>query len=285
MTRTRTEISPSSGLSTEQSIIDDMYSSSQPGKPFNKKAKFTVYQDEDINFNNNSSGTETVLLMDNTKKISTTNTTENNTYNLQLPPEPSLAIISKDVNSLNASSHNPHMMVNHQAEEPINQSHDSSTTPPESQNTQIIPDMKTTQTLQIEHISLDNPKQVLLNLFYSLIIKEEFGRRSYHQISEIITEICGSFPGFLKIENIKEKFNHVEIVKISFINETSRNSLSNVTNKQYNITFHNYDKTSLEIQTNQANKHKEERTIKVTKVGLQSVWFGSVFAKTDTEPN
>ncbi|GBB99252.1 hypothetical protein RclHR1_03460021 [Rhizophagus clarus] len=126
--------------------------------------------------------------------------------------------------------------------------------------------METTQSLQIEHISLDDQKQNPLNIFYSFLIKEEFGKKSNFQISEIITEICSSLPGFLKIENYKEKFNHVKLVKISFVNEALRNSLSNVTNKRHNITFHNYDKTSLNTQTNNFNKHKEERTIKVVEV-------------------
>ncbi|GBC09837.1 hypothetical protein RclHR1_09150008 [Rhizophagus clarus] len=268
MTRTRNEIQPGSGLSTEQSIVNDTYLSNKPtDEPSNKKkARVTLHQDEDTNFECHSSGAETVSPSKIKGNTNNNNIEDTNEYDQQLPPEPTLASISQDAQNLNASIHNPHMIVDHQGEIPINNQHNNRTTSPEPQNQQTIPSMETTQTLQIEHISLDDPNKEPLLIFYSFLIKEEFGNRSIAQISEIITEICGSLPGFLKIENSKEKFNHVEIIKISFVNETSRNSLSNVTNKRYNITFHNYDKTSLETQTNHYNKQKEERTIKVVEV-------------------
>ncbi|GBC01731.1 hypothetical protein RclHR1_04300013 [Rhizophagus clarus] len=267
MTRTKNEVPTGSGLSTEQSIVNDTYNTDkQTDKPSNKKARVTLHQDEDTNFNSYSSGTETVLPTNNIQTSNIINTPNNKEYNLQLPPEPTLASIFQDMQSLHALIHNPHMIVDHLENAPITNQYINRTTSPESQNQQTTSSMETTQTLQIEHISLDDQKQNPLNIFYSFLIKEEFGKKSNSQISEIITEICGSLPGFLKIENYKEKFNHVELVKISFINETSRNSLSNVTNKRYNITFHNYDKTSLDTQTNNFNKHKEERTIKVVEV-------------------
>ncbi|GBB96944.1 hypothetical protein RclHR1_02880010 [Rhizophagus clarus] len=269
MTRTRNETQPGSGLSTEQSIVNDTYLPNNPtDEPsIKKKARVTLHQDEDTNFECNSSGAETVSPANNNGNKNNNNNIEaTNEYDQRLPPEPTLASISQDAQNLNASIHNPHMIVDLQSETPINNQHNNRTTPPEPQDQQIIPSMETTQTLQIEHISLDDPKKETLLIYYSFLIKEEFGNRSISQISEIITEICGSLPGFLKIENSKEKFNHVEIIKISFVNETSRNSLSNVTNKRYNITFHNYDKTSLETQTNHYNKQKEERTIKVVEV-------------------
>ncbi|GES74519.1 hypothetical protein GLOIN_2v1847066 [Rhizophagus clarus] len=267
MIRTKNEVPPGSGLSTEQSIVNDTYNTENlTNKPSNKKARITSHQDEDINFDCHSSGTETVLPSNTKKTPKIINSQENNEYNLQLPPEPTLALLSQDVSSLDTSIHNPHMIVDYQDNAPIINQHNNRTTSPDSQNQQSTPSMETTQPLQIEHISLDDQKQNPLNIFYSFLIKEEFGKKSNSQISEIITEICGTLPGFLKIENYKEKFNHVELVKISFVNETSRNSLSNVTNKRHNITFHNYDKTSLDTQTNNFNKHKEERTIKVVEV-------------------
>ncbi|GBB94627.1 hypothetical protein RclHR1_23900004 [Rhizophagus clarus] len=268
MIKTKNEVLPGLGLSTEQSIINDTYSTDKPtDKPSYKKAKITAHQDEDTHFDdNNSSETETVLITNNNKTPPIDHTSRNTEYNQQLMPEPTLTSISQDAKFLNASIHNPHMIVDHQERALIINQHNNCTTTPELQNQQTIPSMEITHTLQIEHISLEDQKQNPLNIFYSFIVKEEFERKSHSQISEIITEICGSLSRFLKIENFKEKYNHVEIVKISFINKTSRNSLNNVTNKCYNITFHNYDKTSLNKQTNHINKHKEERTIKVVEV-------------------
>ncbi|GBC01695.1 hypothetical protein RclHR1_00430012 [Rhizophagus clarus] len=251
MTKTRNKVPPGSGFSTEQSIVNDTYNLvTLTEKSSYKKARVTLHQVEDVNFDSHSSGTETVSPTNINKTPSRVNTKENIEYDQQLPPELTLASPSQDAQSLHVLIHNPYMIVDHQENAPIINQHNNRTTSPEPQNQQTIPFTETVQILQIEHISLDDQKQEPLHIYYSFLIKEKFGNKSNSQISEIITEICGSLPGYLKIENYKEKFNHVEIVKISFVNETSRNSLSNVTNKRYNITFHNYDKTSLDTQTN-----------------------------------
>ncbi|GBB93704.1 hypothetical protein RclHR1_22190003 [Rhizophagus clarus] len=141
MTKTKNEVPPGSGLSTEQSILR----------------------------------TKTVLPIDNEKTLSVNQTPGSKEYNLQLPPEPTLTSISQDTNSINVLIHNPHMIVDHQDAAPIIQQHNNRTTTPEPQNQQTIPTMKTTQTLQIDHISLDDSNKNPLNIFYSFIIKEEFG--------------------------------------------------------------------------------------------------------------
>ncbi|GBB85989.1 hypothetical protein RclHR1_12420003 [Rhizophagus clarus] len=161
MTKTRNEVPPGSGLLTEQSIVNDTYNiDKQTNKPSNKKARVTLHQDEDTNFDSHSSGTETVLPTNAKENLNTTNTLNNNEYNLQLPPEPTLASLSQDVSSLQASIHNPYMIVDYQDNAPIINQHNNHTTSPETQNQQTTPSMKTTQSLQIEHISLDDQKRI-----------------------------------------------------------------------------------------------------------------------------
>ncbi|GBC02542.1 hypothetical protein RclHR1_04680003 [Rhizophagus clarus] len=145
MTKTKNEVPPGSGLSTEQSIVNDTYSTEKPtDKPSNKKARITAYQDEDTNFDNNSSGTETVLPINNNKILPVDHISGSIEYNQQLPPEPTLASISQDANTLNASIHNPHMIVDHQEKAPIIHQHNNRTTTPEPQNQQTISSMEIT---------------------------------------------------------------------------------------------------------------------------------------------
>ncbi|GES79324.1 hypothetical protein RCL_jg6330.t1 [Rhizophagus clarus] len=249
-TKTRTETVASRGLAIKQNIVDDTYTLNSNTNA-SKRVKNTIHKDDDSNITTTNSNPDIKVNTDTMNKQNSeplnSGTFSNNTpslleYNQRLPLEPSLVSLSKCADTLESSIHCPHMIIN-PTNTPNNIEHDQINT--NSHTNTINPPIGDDDQLQKN---------------------SELGTSSQFQISK---QKSVALPRFHQNRQQQEKNNHVEIIKIGFVNKTSRNSLYKVLNKKYNITFYNYDRNILDTQINAFNKDKEARTIKVIKVPTQ----------------